>query len=479
MAYRIISSALLTAVCAIFCARSSPAADPAPARKSAAPLQPLLVFLEPDDARDPVGLLSFQANPLKLLGSIDTPTHSPENRLRLAPPSRTLLSLPQPDGSRLIFGCTHQPATPDGKTYQWTIYRGRTPDGYRLTEIEEVYRNPTGPWLIESSMARQGRDGPLFFFTWSRGVPAELGHALWVFSSEDGRDWKPLSEKPVYHDHDAFGLMWDMRTNRFLTCQVTHQAWRKPFSDNLGQDQRRVLSIRTSPDGLNWQKHTDTGQEGLVVPDAQDPPELEFYRMQPFHYADRYIAMADLYAASPLTPARHGPHLGCEWWVSSDAIRWRRPWRTLNAQGEAPYPVKMEPMWFDGHMLFWIEDAVWGLPEFRIASIGARANAAFSTRPFKMPGTPLLLNASIPAGAGLFRQAYVRAELRDAAGQTIPGYEREHCLLQNADDTRIPLRWNGRDATERAGEEVSLRLYFRDARIYGLACQGPDPAQDQ
>jgi hypothetical protein len=452
-----------------------------PTSGAESPIRPVLVFMQPADALEPVGTLTFEADPLKLRGPI-TPAESVPAASQPARPShaqdgnaglyfRALLAVPQPDGSCLVFGSDSKESPEQPKTYLWRLYRARTPDGYHFTELKEVYRNPKGPWLIEASMARQEPTGRLFFYVWSRSAQPEQGHALWGFVGDDGEKWRPLSDKPVYLDHDAFGMMWDVRTNRFLTGQVTYQPWKKPYADNLGSSKRRVLTMRASQDGLRWKTIGNAGNGGLITPDDKDSHDVEFYRMQPFAYGDRYIALADLYAASPLTPNKHGPHMACEWWVSVDGIGWQRPWRSLDAQGDTPYPVKMAPMWFGREMLFWLAGQVCGLPEYRIASIGSRSNAEFSSVVFPMPGKPLLLNASLSSGHGLFDQAYVQVELRDETNRLVPGYERDKCLLQRIDDTRIPLRWGDKTGKELIGKKVSLRFYLRSARIYALAIE--------
>ncbi len=436
------------------------------------PINPVLTFMQPADALEPVGMLTFEANPLTLRGSI-TPSAGPGQgkEAKAGIPFRSLLAVPQPEGGCLVFGGDSHESPEQPKNFLWRLYRARTPDGYHFTDLMEIYRNPKGPWLIEASMVRQATTGRLFFYPWSRSSQPGQGHALWGFVSDDGEKWGPLSDKPIYLDHDAFGMMWDGRSNRFLTGQVTHQPWKKPIADNLGSSQRRVLSMRTSQDGLQWETAGHAGTGGLITPDDKDSPEVEFYRMQPFAYGDRYIAMADLYAASPLTPNKHGPHLSCEWWVSADGINWQRPWRTVDAQGDASYPIKMAPMWFGREMLFWLSGQVWGLPEYRLAAIGARSNAEFSSAAFSMPEKTLLLNASVPKGHGLFNQAYVQVELRDENHKVIPGYEPSQCLLQNIDDTRIPLRWGEKTGRELSGKKVSLRFHLRSARIYGLGTE--------
>jgi len=50
----------------------------------------------------------------------------------------------------------------------------------------------------------------------------------------------------------------------------------------------------------------------------------------------------------------------------------------------------------------------------------------------------------------------------------IHGFERERCIFQNRNDTRLPLSWDGKATTALAGRLISLRFYFRDAAIYAI-----------
>lgn len=440
------------------------------------PLEPLLLFMKPSDVNESVGPLVFHASPLKLRGTIaplavdGSVTVQSGSRHGLANDIsfRPLLAVPCADGGYDVYGSESRENPKEPKQFLWKICRAHTFDARHFTDLREVFTNPPGPWLIEASMTREETTGKFFFFQWSRSDDPGKGHALWGFVNDIGGSWRPLSTKPLYLDHDAFGVMWDPQSHRFLSCQVTTQSRQKPYSDNLGDSRRRVLSIRTSKDGVTWNRVADAGDSGLITPDVHDPEDLEFYRMQPFAYGDRFVAMVDLYAASPLFPGRHGPHLGCEWWVSDDGMRWERPWRGWDAHGDAPYPIKMSPMRVGREMLFWVSGQVRGLPEYRLAGIGARSNAEFSSKPFKMPARELLLNATIPAGSGLFRQSYIQVEIRDENHKPINGYEREKCLLQNVDDTRIPLSWNGATGKELAGRKISLKFCLRQATLYML-----------
>jgi hypothetical protein len=102
--------------------------------------------------------------------------------------------------------------------------------------------------------------------------------------------------------------------------------------------------------------------------------------------------------------------------------------------------------------------------------VGARANAEFSTTPFQMPDADLYLNAAAPSPDRPFasQQAYVMAAVLDDKGNVVPGFEPEKCVLQKADKTDLPLRWNGKSARELAGRNISLRFHLRSANIYAV-----------
>lgn len=58
--------------------------------------------------------------------------------------------------------------------------------------------------------------------------------------------------------------------------QIVHQNWTLPFCDNDKHcSTRRVISAKTSTDGIAWSK-----DRPLVTPDELDPPELQFYRIR-------------------------------------------------------------------------------------------------------------------------------------------------------------------------------------------------------
>lgn len=125
------------------------------------------------------------------------------------------------------------------------------------------------------------------------------------------------------------------------------------------------------------------------------------------------------------------------------------------------------PLTREGMLRFYERDRViTSIPEGRIFFATGRGNAEFSTPVFKMPNGGLSLEADVrfkpyEDETGL---AYLMAELRNADGETLPGYERQNCLLDNVDARNLKLKWGDKTGSEFGGEEVRLRFYFRDAK---------------
>jgi len=427
-----------------------------------------LIFTDADDVHGPVGKLAFGACGLEFIAEA-----------RGLPSMRVRCAVGQPDGSYWVYGLT------GGGERPWRILRARTFDGIAYEGGEVVYEHPVENWLGEGDIAYNRSRGEMVCWKWRR---SEDGHALWAFGSGDGRDWQPLTDEAVYRDHDAFGIMWDESAGRYLCCQATYQPCEKRYSDNIGDARRRVLHIRTSPDGVHWTPDRDVPWDGpympddvLITPDAGDPPDVEFDRLTPLAYAGRYVGMMLMYAPSPqianprFPKSLHGPQCYGQWWISRDGRNWRRPYRDVFAPGEADGVIEHEPMTIGGRHLWARDGKVYGLGEDRIFFVGAQANAELSTVPFEMPDGPLAVNAALcyhdSPTRGMRGQGYLMAELTAADGAVVAGFERDRCVRHHIDGPAATLRWGDQDGSKLAGQTVRLRLCFRDARIYAVTAQ--------
>ncbi|MBI2924300.1 MAG: AGE family epimerase/isomerase [Verrucomicrobia bacterium] len=424
-----------------------------------------LLFWNNDDVTDTFGKIVFGAEPLR--ADADAVGY---------PNMQFGCEVPRDDGPAWIYGwrLTNWDDKPRRAV---EVLRCVTTDGVTFTGAETVWSRTSANWQGFVNIVRRPTDGALFLFSWAPD-------ALHVFRSDDGRDWRLLTDK-AYGDHDAMCVTWFAPWGEFLNYQNTLQPFPKRYPDNIGAH-RRVLSFRRSKEGVNWENFSPPFLRGerLWVPDADDPADLEFYRSIVFAHQGRYAMILQDYVAPPpeansrRATTKHGPRSHAEWAISRDGLNWQRPHRETDpTENIAGLPVQGPLVRGDVIRFYLPGGKVGSLPEDRIFYVTCRANGEFSTPAFVMPAGGLFLNADVHYRPldGATGRAYVMAELRDEAGQVIPGYERAKCLFANEDGHALPLRWGEADGHSLAGRTVRLRFYLRDAKIYSVTLR-PDEA---
>ena len=368
------------------------------------------------------------------------------------------------------------------------VLTATTADGIVFTDERLVYRlpKPDNKWLAADLVLIDDR---LLLMVCDYGRPAVKGHRFHLFTGNvDGTGWEHRNDSPIYKGQDAFGLVWDKENRRLINYQTTYQKWPKRYADNMGKDVRRVLHIRTSPDGLAWTPGGSFGVAGphlpenqLIVPDGQDAGETEFYKFRPAKFGDFWAGGVVKYIPQPAGLPRsgalpHGPFVGCEWWVSRDGFRWVRPFReTSDFEGvnfkfshcfHPPIPV--------GGEFRWLADRdVYALHPDRMFFVGSRANAELTTPVVVPTGDGMELQVSFESirlkRKSHLVQGYLMAELRTADDSPIGGFEKEKCRFLPSDKTSLPLAWAGKRLPDPLPEGgVRLELYFRDLRVYSL-----------
>ena len=446
-----------------------------------------LLFSDSQDVADTWGKLHFGATPMQKLRDGANPGFS------------IAYALPRANGEWEVYGQNFtrgKPASMFVEQHTWKLIRATTRDGLQFTNVETVCEGEPGPWTDHIAIA-YNPDAREFLMLKLKIEQCGCGYR--AYFSSDGRNWKEHDANPLFHDGDSMGLFWSPQIRRFVCTNKTLQPYPKRFQDHGGKHpqnknddlrDRRVLAIRSSVDGRRWEPsdsmmdiwnklgtYQPLPAKFMTVPDADDPPEMEFYRGIGFWYHDRSYMVVLNYAASPLMPHKHGPQLDTEWWVSHDGLKWGRPYRGINAMGDAfqrlSYCITHNPLVIDGMLLFQFGNQLYGMKQDRISYVASRANAEFSSVPFVMPQADLVLNAAIPSPERSFAaaQAYVRVAIADEKGNIIPGWEAEHCLHRNQDDIALPLRWNGRSAQELAGRRIRLRFQMRSANVYAVTSQ--------
>ena len=433
-----------------------------------------LLFAGPQDITNTWGQLHFGTTALHLI-------HACEN-----PGFELSYCQPRDDSAWDVYGLTFRKGSPVNnqvmETNAWSIIHATTRDGTRFDNAVTVYEAEPGSWTFNHAMAYNPEAKEFLLLKLKMD---NFGFRYTAFFSPDGQSWKEHPHSPLFYDGDAISLFWSPALHRFICVSKSLQpvpGGGKRISDHGGKN-RRVLSIRSSPDGRAWEPSAsmeDVWNRGghwkplpdalLTVPDASDPPDLEFYSGNGFWYGDRCYMMVLNYAASPLTAGKHAPQMDTEWWAGRDGFRWERPGRSVNATGAEVTRITHNPMVIGGMMLFHYGNRLLGMKQDRLSFVGARSNAEFSTPPFTMPQGDLILNAATPSPERAFasQQAYIMVAVLDEKGTVVPGFEAEKCVVKSTDQIDLPLLWNVKSARVLAGQKISLRFYLRSASIYAV-----------
>ncbi|REJ98455.1 MAG: hypothetical protein DWQ34_00245 [Planctomycetota bacterium] len=453
-----LSRCCLTAVVCLFAACSSVLAD----ETASLPL----LFRDADDVEgDTYGRIEFRANPLRDLGRAEN----------YPPYVDAGCFVPREAGGFWMYGWTNfSDAGEFSETNPLRVIRCWTVDGQSFHDPETVFSETGQRWLGYANIVHRPADGAMFLFAWSRGSP---GAAVHVYSSKDGSSWERRAS-PAYTDHDACFFLWSEETERFVNFQTTYQRWDKRYPDNIGGRIRRVLSLRTSADGVAWEPDLNVGFSGpyrsadeLIVPDENDPRELEFYRVVVFPVQGKPAGLLSRYAPSPQIAntregTKHGPGLGVEWFFCREGWQVRRPYRDTEAlPAERPWMPRHAPLEVDRTLRFYNphDQRVVGIRSDRVFHAYCRANGEFSTPSFKMQASGLSINVDADA-----YDSYVMVEIQDSAGEVIDGFEKERCVWKGTDSRNLRLEWNGQSAARLTGEVVRLRVYLRNAAVYSV-----------
>ena len=452
----------------------------------------LLLFSGAEDITNTWGAIQFGTTPL-------------QQAAVCADPGFALIYSERPkDGACLVLGSAFHP-DPDIKTGKltdsgadmartkstWDVVRATTRDGMRFENVETVFTSEPANWSAHCAIAYNPSAKQFLLL---RLAADDNGFGYRAFFSPDGKTWKLHSMEPLFYDGDAMSVFWSPKLERYVCVSKSLQPVVKHLQDHGGASSllknnqlrdRRVLVIRSSRDGVHWEPSASMDDvwdrskrkkavpaEFMTMPDASDPPDLEFYSGNGFWYFDRAYMMVLNYAASPLVRG-HGPHLDTEWWAGRDGLRWERPGRGINATGAEITRITHNPMILDGKIKFHYGNRVLEMPQDRISYVGARANGEFSTRLFQMPRGDLFLNAAVPSPQRPFAsmQAFVMVAVVDENGAVIPGFEADKCTIKNADGIDLPLLWNEKSARELAGRNIRLRFHLRSANVYAVTAR--------
>lgn len=236
----------------------------------------------------------------------------------------------------------------------------------------------------------------------------------------------------------------------------------------------RVMTRRTSEDGLRF-----SDPEFIVVPDAHDPWDQQFYYLTQHRFGDFRIGFLGHYRV-------HGQTMDIELAYSQDGRRWERPMRGAWIPRGPKEASDSGMVYMPNHLVdrgdHWLalytgsagvhnqpQRGRCGVHAARIARhrfAGLSANASLTarvqTKPFFLGGTEVRLDAAIEPGGVL------RAELCGALGQPLKGLSFADSIPTEGDSPSHVLRWKPGTLDDYRFHPVSLRVEWTRGVVYGV-----------
>lgn len=338
------------------------------------------------------------------------------------------------------------------------------------------------------------------------------GHLRYlVAESKDGLRWRVLDvNKPVlYHPHD--GGLWKLaegldpnaatvkldlpkdevlRRKRIWSNDSTHvhynelldryecySIWLHPAIPDRRVDVdnapgvHRLIHRRLSADGLNW-----SDAELIIMPDEQDPWDLQFYFLSARPIEDWLIGTLGYYRVADGLQT-----MDTDLCFSRDGKTWERPVRggfiPRSKDGLDRLGIYAGGAWVDlGDR--WLslysgtpvthnaKEYVSGVMAATFAKnryLGVEAGrtvGGFMTEPFFPAGDEIRLDADI--------RGSLRAELCDAFGRKLPGFFLMDSTPITGDSRAHVLKWKAASTADHRHECLRLRFEYTDGVIYGV-----------
>lgn len=370
---------------------------------------------------------------------------------------------------------------------------------------------PEGCFCVQPSIIRLSKN-QWRMYCWVHGQ----GYVRYVASdSSDGLEWRviDLENACVYHPGDkkmpamrgAEGLTLDKvdgfkedpamreQSKKLISNDATftyfdeekkkyemYSVWLIPNSEDSGRYVQhdnapgilRTIHRRKSTDGLSWGE-----PELLIVPDENDPLDLQFYHLAVQRVNKWRIGFLGHYRCQTQT-------MDIELAFSRDGRYWERPvrcpWplRDKNAiDSIMVYPpqnlVKTESGWqlfytgcnhhHNAYLTGEKQESAILLAEIkgdRFLGIRAKKKGEILTSPFIPTKENIILDADISGS--------LAAQLCDTFGKPLPGYTFQDFLPIRGDSTAHVLRWENAKTTHFMYDALSLRLQWNNGDIFSI-----------
>jgi hypothetical protein len=400
------------------------------------------------------------------------------------------------EGRFRMWYCTGHPASPvqvcyaesdDGLHWRKPAlglipWQGSTENNICLSPVD-------APYIDDISVIEDPQDArwPLKALFWEGAGSAQPNSGIRAARSRDGIRWDVLPGF-VLDFGDRFNAMPHRDHGRFVLLgrtPATYQGRHGP----CGQD--RLVFRTESGDLLHW-----SGPVLVNKPDLQDPPPFRIYSQTAFRYEGRLLGFLERMWVVPdvVDPELTWSEDGFSWQRAAERAAfiprgasgtWDGNWLNLSSNG--PIPVGNR-LWFyysgrsGCHACPYPTIGAFGLATLRrdgFASIDAEEEPGYlTTKPFLWPGGDLLVNADPRRSADSHPRhiaGWLAADVRDADGNVLPGFDLESCRRIEANSEResatgyLPLGWRpDRSLDDLKGRTLRLRFHLKDVALYSF-----------
>ena len=328
-------------------------------------------------------------------------------------------------------------------------------------------------------------------FMYVAGDPRGPTRGHYVVCSPDGIDWSRPDAAPNARCNECGGLLWDESRTDFVDLNKTGHALEMFNREDMRVGHTRCTAVANSDDGVAWSPYRVVLMPNLYL----DEPYDEFYYLHGFRWGGSYVGYLRVYHNTPECGAAPRQRIDVQLATSRDGETWERvcpgqdfvtsaeprKWDFGRiAMGNGPPAVTGDRMriyycgqptdhrGFDGlggrgeNGLDQGYTAKVGFATLRkdgFACLAADGKGELVTRP--VTGGPFLrLNVDATGGA-------CRVEVRDASGNSLPGFGIDDCVPLCKDQVDAPVAWRrGQEIPCRAGEQIRLRIELTRARLF-------------
>ena len=358
--------------------------------------------------------------------------------------------------------------------------------GYKRTNIVLKGQMKAQGFRVSFAPAHM-RDRGRFMLTYRDNIPEQGGNQLLLYFSNDGVEWFPFSDNPIYQGalDTEHSLLYDDKRQRWFLHTRPRVRSANPNAMIFRENVKARIAVTFSKDLKNWSKIRT-----VLCPDELDG-QFFFDHMLVEKYQNRFLGFL---AVHP----RDGDASGHIELVSSeDGLNWHRnnvrmPFLSPGSAGswDAGHVWQVKNivpvgdwlyMYYAGTTRPWRvrypeNSHAIGMARIcrdRFAGQFADINGGFLlSRELKVAGNRLLINCSTVHRA-FNRKEKVKSELAvellDHTAQPITGYTFEDCDAININALEHPVSWKGKaDISALHDQTVYIRFFIKDTYLFAF-----------